>query len=69
MSEPMIITIDDVRKAGICVAGARRWFNQHGIPFNQFIKDGIDADELIALGDDMARRVVDHKKASEAAGG
>lgn len=61
----MLITIDDVRKAGFCVVGARSWFAAHGIPFNQFIKDGIDSDELIARGDDMARTVVERKLLSE----
>lgn len=65
----MKVTIDDIRKAGYCAAGARRWFAAHGIPFAPFLKDGIDADELIARGDGLAETVVARKREREAGGG
>ncbi len=65
----VVVTIDDVRKAGLCVAGARRWFNGRGIPFNAFLRDGISAAELIERGDGWARTVVDRKLARERADG
>ena len=58
----MIIKISDVRKAGHCTRGARRWFDAHGMDFKQFLSTGIDADEFIARGDSLAKRVVDLTK-------
>lgn len=58
----MKITIDDVRKAGHCTRGARRWFEAHGMDFRSFLKQGVDAEEFISKGDDAARRVVELKK-------
>lgn len=57
----MIITIDDIIKAGICASGARRWFNAHGLDFRDFMRNGIDAELLLATGDAYARQVVDRK--------
>lgn len=58
----MIITIDDIRQAGICVAGARPWFRQHGLDFADMLKNGIEAERLLATGDAMAIRVVEMKQ-------
>lgn len=63
------ITIDDVRAAGFCVSGARGWFRQHGIPFNDFLKNGIEAGDLIARGDHLAVEVVERKRQRESASG
>ena len=63
----LIATIDDVRQSGICVAGARRWFEQHGFDFKDFIVNGIAAASLAATGDASALRVV--QTAQERAGG
>lgn len=62
------ITITDIRAAGICASGARRWFRDHGIDFAAFLKDGISAAELIERGDQMAQRVVDRKLERESNG-
>lgn len=64
----MIITITDVRAAGFCVRGIRRWFTDHGWTdqeFRQFLQSGIEAAELIERGDDRARYVVDKKRERE----
>lgn len=58
----MIITIADVRRAGHCTLGARRWFEAHGIDFATFLKDGIEAEVFITKGDALAARVVDLKR-------
>lgn len=55
----MRIRINDVRRAGHCVRGAKDWFDRHGLDFRAFLKNGIDEAELIASGDAMAARVVD----------
>jgi hypothetical protein len=58
-----IITITDIIKAGICASGARRWFDEHGLDFRAFLKDGISAETLLATGDGMARLVVERRRA------
>lgn len=54
------ITIDDIRRAGYCVSGARQWFKTHRLDFRAFLKDGASADILLATGDGLAERVVTH---------
>lgn len=56
------IRIHDVRAAGFCVTGTRRWFDRHDLDFRQFLREGIDADTLLATGDAMAQRVVAAKR-------
>lgn len=60
-----IIRIDDIRLAGFCVTGARRWFSEHNLDFRDFIKNGIPAKDFIAAGDQLALTVVERKKARE----
>lgn len=59
----MRITITDVRRAGYCPSGARRWAGANGIDFRAFLKDGIEDAELLATGDAMAMRVVSRARA------
>lgn len=65
MSEPLIVTIDHVRAAGMCVQGTRMWFKRHGLDFCAFLRDGCDADTLLSTGDAMALRVVEHARQME----
>lgn len=61
MTDNPIIRIDDIRKAGHCVTGAREWFERHGLDFRAFLKDGIPADEFIEKGDALSKRIVERK--------
>jgi hypothetical protein len=54
----LTITITDVRRAGYCASGARKWFEAHGFDFRQVIKNGVSAEALLATGDGLAERVV-----------
>ena len=63
MSTSVIVTIDDVRAVGLCVNGTRVWFARHDLDFRAFLRDGCTADTLLATGDAMALRVVDHARA------
>lgn len=63
----MIIRVNDVRRAGVCVNGLRAFFTQHGLDLNDFIEHGIEAERLLATGDAMAAEVV--RKAREAGNG
>jgi len=58
MTTQTVITIDHVRAAGLCVNGSRSWFARHGLDFRAFLRDGLDAETLLATGDAMAQRVV-----------
>jgi hypothetical protein len=59
------VRIDDIRRAGYCVAGAREWFLRHDLDFRAFIKHGIDEAELLARGDVIAAEVVRRKHEQE----
>jgi len=58
----LIVTINDVRAAGLCVNGSRAWFARHGLDFRAFVREGLDAKTLLATGDAMALRVVEHAR-------
>lgn len=46
------VTIDDFRRAGICPR-ARLWFQRFGLDWRGFVRNGIEADELRATGDNL----------------
>ena len=56
------ITVGDIRAAGHCVAGARRWFSGYGLNFATFLREGISVDEFLATGDQLAQDVVKRKR-------
>jgi hypothetical protein len=58
-----IITVTDIRNAGHCAAGIKRWFDEHELNFRDFLKNGIDAEILIASGDELALQSVEHARA------
>lgn len=58
-AEGLTITVDDVRKAGHCIAaGAKPWFANHGLDFRDFMRNGIDARRFWEKGDALSARVV-----------
>lgn len=59
------ITITDVRDAGFCASGARRWFEAYGLDFRDFVKHGISAEDLLATNDSYADRVVEYVRSRE----
>jgi hypothetical protein len=59
MNQDVIVTIDHVRAAGLCVHGTRTWFARQGLDFRAFLAQGLPAARLLATGDAMARRVVE----------
>jgi len=62
----MRITVTDIQQAGHCATGIKKWFDDHGLNFRAFLKDGIDAAVLLDTDDGLARRVVDLKIKREA---
>lgn len=58
----MRITVADLRRSGVC-PDARHWFARHGFDWRDFVRNGIEAEELLKTGDAIAARVV--KEAAE----
>lgn len=57
----LVITIDDVRTAGYCTRGAKKWFDGYGLDFRDFLENGIPADRFLATGCAMAHDTVRKK--------
>ena len=66
--DEVIITIDDIRKAGHCARGAKNWFDQQGIDFRDFLKNGITATRMLDTGDAQGAQVVARKLERELVG-
>lgn len=56
----MIIVRSHLDELGYCARGARRWFASMGLDWADFVMRGIDAEILLATGDAMAMRLVEH---------
>mgnify|MGYP005873704167 CR=1 FL=1 len=52
------VTIQDLRTARYCLAGARPWFKRHGFNWQAFLDHGIEAERLIAADETLARPVI-----------
>lgn len=60
------VTIQDARELGFCVGGTRTFMERHGLDFKAFLREGLDAADLLATGDAMAERVVVHAQGKRA---
>lgn len=40
----------DLPAAGLCVTGARAWFNDNGLDFKAFIREGTPLEQIRATG-------------------
>lgn len=47
------------RALGYCNRGARRWLADRGVSWAEFLRDGVDAEVLLASGDSMALKAVE----------
>ena len=64
MEEDIIITADDVVRAGHCIVpGLRDWCKAHDLDFRTFIKSGYRASVLLEKGDALAVRVIEITRA------
>jgi hypothetical protein len=52
-----IVRMVHIRQAKMCSSGAREFFARHGLNWQDFLKNGIDAEKLRATGDAMAIQV------------
>lgn len=55
----LIITMNDVRRAGHCARGVKSFFAEHGLDFRSFLQDGIAATTLAETGDARANQVIE----------
>jgi hypothetical protein len=56
--EIVIVRMVHIRQAKMCSNGTRDFFNRHGLDWQEFLKEGVDAEKLRATGDAMALKVV-----------
>lgn len=60
MTEPLVLVrMEHIRAARMCSGGARAFFEAHGLDWVAFLREGIDAQKLLATNDEMARQVVE----------
>ena len=60
------VTLQDLRASRFCFQGARLWFRRHGLDWQAFLREGLDAETLAATGDALALRVIAVAEAREA---
>lgn len=49
----------DIRAARMCSRGSRDFFVRYGLDWQEFLRDGVDHELLLAIGDPMALQVVE----------
>lgn len=47
----MIITMNDMRSMGYCSRGVREFFENHGLDYPLFLREGIDSEVLLEVSD------------------
>jgi hypothetical protein len=66
----MKITLQQARsfpiktRQGFCARGMRQFADRYGLDWEQFIREGLDEEVLLATNDAQARRLVDWVKAN-----
>jgi hypothetical protein len=56
-SEPRVF-MRHIRQAKLCSGGTRTWWKDNGLDWNDFLKNGIPGEVLLATGDPLAERPV-----------
>jgi hypothetical protein len=62
-SQNIIVTVQDLRAARLCFQGSRPWLARHGLSWQEFLANGIEAEALEATGDALAKRVIAQARA------
>lgn len=55
----MQITMSDIRRIQFCSRGARDFFLRHNLDWNEFVKNGLPEEVILATKDQMAIDVVE----------
>jgi len=58
----MIITLRDCTDLKYCRKGIRLFFKKYNLDYSEFVANGIEAEELLALNDSMANKVVENAR-------
>lgn len=54
----IIVYLRHVRKAKYCLSGTRKFFSENGLDYQDFIVNGIPAEKLLSLNNEMSNMVV-----------
>lgn len=72
--KPLIVTIQHLHtvptwttRTGYCARQSRAFFAEHGLDWLAFVRDGIDAELLLATRNALAEHLVVHARAVEEA--
>ena len=52
-----IVRMKHVRMAHLCSGGAREWFASYGLPWNEFVTNGLPVEMIEATGDPLGLTV------------
>lgn len=62
----LIVTMQDLRtipgltrRGGFCAPNSREWARRNGLDFRAFVREGVDAEVLLATGDGFAIKLVE----------
>lgn len=61
----MKITVSHARALGYCSPGMRRFANQYGLDWPEFLKNGVDEEILLATKDSLALKLVTAAKSTD----
>lgn len=53
------VTIKDIRAVRFCSDGVRHFAEERGLSWEDFLRDGIDADELRKLDDALVNKIIE----------
>lgn len=62
------VTVQDIKVLRFCNRGARSFFEKNGLDWQAFVSNGIDADLLREINDDMALRAIEVAERREQSG-
>lgn len=55
----IVVKMEHVRAAKMCIRGARAFFERHNLDWNTFIREGLPVEQIEATGDAMALQVAE----------
>lgn len=63
------VLIEDCRALGLCKPGVKKFLTRYAIDLRRFVKEGLPEEELLALDNALAIKVVEHARQREEAHG
>ena len=58
MTDDPLITSRALIQAGMCFSGQKAWFEQRGLDFKDFVKNGLPCSAVESLGDALANKAI-----------